>query len=435
MGTKPTSSATSKLSEAIARTREAVLSRHYPQAGEGVAGAVPAMLSPAATPADQGAQPPERHEELRESSAGEHFPVTPRVVVRGASVQDRAAQIVTAAEECGRVHTERAHKAYKLLVCAALALLGRNGAAGRPNRVSFFMVADELPELLGVGRATAYRALDDLRAGGLVARRTWYTTGSRQDRATGERTRGTVAGGVVVDVVLTPERGTAAKVTAAELRGKFRDLDADRSTGRTAWQWKLEQGKARAEVAALEKRTAEMRADPTLMDAREFCRLEARAEELRQSLSTFQGEQAVTHLLRWALSAHFDSSPASLTVSRPLEVVYSLADLKHASRQERGALVDERARALLAAFGDRAGSLNMWRRLLWCSIFADERDPGALEALSTFLVRLVADVREWPDMRRAGAVLVARLKASGWWDHLETVRFERRATLTKLKAA
>ena len=360
-------------------------------------------------------------------------PTLPRVVVRGSSIKERAEQIATAAEECGRVHSDRARQVYALLTCGALALLAQQGATGRPNRFAYFMVADELPELLGLSRATVYRALDELAAGGLVARRGWKTNGSRLNPKTGERTRGVVTAGLVIDVVLTPERGTAAKVTRHELRGRtFRDLDADRSTKRTAWNWKLEQAARRAELATLEQRAATMRANPSEMDAGAFCRLEEQIEAVRQSVLSIQGEQAITHLLRWALYIPPHLSPVTLTVSRPLEAVYALADLKNASQQERGAMVDERARAFLAIYGDDERSLGMWRRLLWNSIFAEERDAGALDALTAFLARLVADLREWEGMRSAGSVLMARLRKSGWWDHLETVRFERRASFTKI---
>ena len=58
--------------------------------------------------------------------------------------------------------------------------------------------------------------------------------------------RYTAAAGIVVDVVLTPAQGTRARVPAEALSNRrYRNLDADRQVGRTAWQWMTEVGEAR----------------------------------------------------------------------------------------------------------------------------------------------------------------------------------------------
>ena len=148
-------------------------------------------------------------------------------------MEERADAIVRAALDCGRLHSDRAERVYRLLVTAALAhhVALRPEAKVTPNHHSFFLVLDELPALMGVSRPTVFRALDNLKAGGLVDRRAWFTSTKNQEK--GQRC--TLTGGVV-DVILTPAQGTEARVRAEYLRVHYRDLDADRKVGRTAWQ-------------------------------------------------------------------------------------------------------------------------------------------------------------------------------------------------------
>ena len=199
----------------------------------------------------------------------------PTIRIKGLTVMDRSESIVEAAEDCGRIHSERSKALYTLLVAGALGqhVALRPTVRVTPNRMTFFLVVDELPVLLGVCRATIYRAFDDLAKAGLVARRPWFTS-SRMGNG------GTVTGGVVVDVVPSPAQGTEARVRAEYLRQQYRNLDADRHAGRTAWQWMTEVKEAETQARALEAEAEVLPLDAT--NLRQIDALRARAADLRQ---------------------------------------------------------------------------------------------------------------------------------------------------------
>ncbi|MGY2896771.1 hypothetical protein [Deinococcus sp. UYEF24] len=351
--------------------------------------------------------------------------VAPTVILRGKTVLERADVIVQAADDCGRVHSERAKRLYHFLVMAALAehMALRPEAVVTPNRMTSFFVVDELPLLLGVCRATVYRAFGELTAGGLIERRPWFTS----SRLTGGNKKGTVTGGVVADVVLTPTQGTKACVRADYLRKTYRNLDADRHAGRTSWQWMTEVKETHAQARTLEAEAAVLSCNATTIH--EINLLKGRAASLRQSILPSNLENKLQHLLRWTLSSS-DSNPVTLTVSGRQEAVYRLGELTAASPQQRGQLIQERAEALCLATGDGGQNLRFWRWLLWRMTELEHAQPGCISAMISSLLRLMTDIQEWGEaqglvrpLKRAGALFISRLKSSGWWEELRGVKF------------
>ena len=323
-----------------------------------------------------------------------------------------------AAEDCGRLHSERARRLYEFLATAALAqhVAARPDLRITPSRITYFIVADELPLLLNLSRATVYRAFDDLKAGGLVERRPWYTS---SNLAGGK----TVTAGVVVDVVLTPAQGTAARVRAEYLRQRYRNLDADRHIGRTAWRWMTEVREAKALAQALEAEAAALL--PSSQTTKQIAGIKDRAKGLRQSVLLSEKDAQINYLLRWTLDLP-DSTPVVLTVSARQDAVYRLADLTTAAPQQRGTLIEERAQALCLTTGDAAHNISFWRWLLWRMVGLECVQPGCISALMTSLLRLMADIREWGKdavrpLKSPGALFVSRLKVSGWWEELKGV--------------
>jgi len=344
------------------------------------------------------------------------------VILKGKTITERADTIVLAAEDCGRLHSERAKRLYRFLIMAALAehLVLRPEVKVTPNRITLFFVADELPLLLGVCRATIYRAFEDLTESGLVARRSWFTS----SRLVGGGKKGTVTGGVVAEVVLTPTQGTAAFVRAEHLRKVYRNLDADRHAGRTSWQWMTEVKESHVQAQALEAEANALPQNATTI--RKINLLKEEAVKLRQSILSNEIEKKLQHLLRWTLSLP-NSNPGSLTVSARQEAVYRLGELATASPQQRGAMIQERAEALCLVTGDNEQSLRFWRWLLWRMTIVEHVQPGCISAITAALMRLLVDIQEWGDerverpLRRAGALFVSRLKASGWWQEFAAV--------------
>ena len=341
----------------------------------------------------------------------------PTVRVAGPTLLERATAIVTAAEDCGRLHSERAKRLYTFLVCGALGLhlARRPGVTVTPNRIILFFVADELATFLPDSRATIYRAFKDLKAAGLVAHRPWYTS---------SRVRGgnTVAAGVVADVVLTPTLATEARVRTEDLRPSYRHLDADRHAGRTAWKWMTGIKEIKAQAQTLEDQAGCLVVDAS--NVRQINALRQRAAELRQSISSKQIKEQLDHFLRWSLSTP-DLQPVMLTVSASQDVVYRLGELTTATPEQRRGMIEERAQALCRATGDQAHNINFWRWLLWRTVELDYAQPGHLPALVSTLLRLLTDLKEWAldqsaqrPLRRPGALFISRLKASGWWEAL-----------------
>ncbi|GAA4001318.1 hypothetical protein GCM10022631_09880 [Deinococcus rubellus] len=337
------------------------------------------------------------------------------MILKRQSVVEQAEAITQAALDCGRIHTDRAEQLYRLLTTAALAhhFQLRPDAKVTPNRLAFFLVVDELPELLGLGRATVYRAFADLKWGGLVDHRAWRTSSTM---AGGK----TVAGGVVVEVILTPRQGTQARVRAEYLRQHYRNLDADRFAGRTAWQWKTEFKEHQTLACQLEEQAAQLLPH----EYRQAKALRARAEEVRQSISFEQIETKINHILRWTLSLS-EIQPVSLTVSQRQDVVYRLGDLLTATPQQRGAMIEERAQLLCEAVGDQNSNRRFWCWLLWRGLALAFARPAGFAALQASLLRLMVDIREWAEdqhtgrpLKRPAALFISRLKKSDWWDEL-----------------
>ena len=373
-----------------------------------------------------------------------------RVTVRlkSRSVEEQTEAIVQAARDHHRLHTDRAAAVYGLLVAATLAhhVALRPDVKATPSRLMAFMVLDELPTLLGLSRATVYRAFDDLEASGLVDKRAWYTDSAVRLRpkpvaknpqeidrvpAKPEKKKApgrfTAAAGIVVDVVLTPAQGTRARVPAEALsHRRYRNLDADRQAGRTAWQWMTEVGKARQLIQSLEAQAGDLPQDKE--HSLKIKALKQRAEEVKQSSLPAGKDAQINHLLRWTLSIP-NQNPVTLTVSAQQEAVYRLADLQTATVQQRGAMIDERAQALCLATGDELRNLGFWRWLLWRMIELEYTQPGTIHALSAALLRLLVDHREWGGDARTlrplnspAALFIARLRKTGWWQELKAMK-------------
>jgi len=361
------------------------------------------------------------------------------VRLRGESVEERVKAIVQSAKDCGRLSNSRAEKVYQLLVTATLAhhVAVRPGVNVTPNRLVTFLVVDDLTLLLDMARATVHRAFGDLKNAGLVDKRAWHTdSGVRiKKKETDDvpakaepRNIRTAAAGVLVDVVLSPGLGTKARVMKEDLqRRDYRNLDADRQTGRTAWQWTREVKENREQLKQIKLEIENLvgKKAPT----REVGLLREREEQLRQSYPIEQEVYKINHLLRWTLLLP-NQNPVTLTVSERQETVYRLGELRDATPEKLAALIDERARAICIAVDDSVRNLNFWRRLLWrLTRLEQTTQPGILQSLSAALQRLLADLREWRDdshnsrpLRNPAALLISRLKMSVWWNELNQVK-------------
>jgi len=367
--------------------------------------------------------------------------VVTRVTVRlrSESVEERVKAIVQAARDCGRLSSDRAEKVYQLLVTATLAyhVATRPEMNVTPNRLAAFLVIDDLTLLLNMARATVHRAFRDLKSAGLVDKRAWHTdSGVRIGRKknddgavkTEPTNIRTAAAGVLVDVVLSPGLGTKARVMAEDLqRRDYRNLDADRQTGRTAWQWTREVKENREQLKQIKLGIEDLVSKKA--SAREVRLLREREEQMRQSYPLEQEVYKINHLLRWTLSLP-NQNPVTLTVSERQETVYRLGELRDTDPKKLAALIDKHAQSICKAIGDNVRNLNFWRKLLWNVTHLEQTtQPGIIQSLSAALQRLLTDLREWREdsrssrpLKNPAALLISRLKMSVWWSELNQVR-------------
>ncbi len=209
------------------------------------------------------------------------------------------------------------------------------------GEVAFHLPIDLLAAHLGVDRTTIWRWTKALEGKGLIAHRTHYGTLEGQTRATGT-------------IWVVRVRPGTARIRREYLEHPWRNLEADRRVGATAWAWR----------------------------------------NLRPDLKT---------LLLWALGARRGpGAPAG--AGAPVDL-YSIAYLREASKGELPGLITQLAEHLAGILRDPS-SRRYYAGLLW-RVARGELDPWTLIHA---VQRTLIDLREgWA--RRPGALLASRLAA------------------------
>ncbi len=219
---------------------------------------------------------------------------------------------------------------------------------------------------LGLSKVTVYKHLKTLRQLGLIDSRGHTGSWFGLSRKTG----------TLFAVSLKP--GHRARVRFDDLRHKHRDLQADTMGTRTAWAF--------------------LKTEQSHPKSKEACR---------------------TALKAWAVTPG-TTSTTRLSDRKPglADTVYALETLTSTHKSRRGELIDRYALALARGFLD-SSNLNFWRKLLWDTLKRDGEGLDTIYRLQCALTRLRADVDEWKDLKKPGALLVHRLKQCGLWDTLK----------------
>jgi len=254
-----------------------------------------------------------------------------------------------------------------------------------PGQIVFHTSQELLAEALGVDVATVRRWTRRLETLGYCDSRPHYSDMSRN----GE----TVAAvdGTLYAVRLQP--GQHAHLGYDDLCHQWRDLDADRKAGRTAW--------------ALLK---------AVREEKQKARLEGK-KKLRGSASSTEGGVWVQTLKDWAVTPGTANIPLvddprnfppeeARTVQ---DVVYALPLVLDAHPTKRAALVGMLGSALARQLHDQH-SRRWYCRLIWDAYAASVEGRAGLQQLAAQLARLDADRREWGGLRNPAALLVARLR-------------------------
>ncbi len=230
---------------------------------------------------------------------------------------------------------------------------------------------------LGFSEVTLYKHLKTLNRLGLI-----HSKGHTSAFYNLARKDGTL-------IAVSLRAGVQARLRYWDLKAKYRDLTADSQSGtRTAWSI-----------------------------------LQAWKQGGVKSQSPEHKKLSYTTLCAWTLKnpdqlkpdTLFDSKPPDLGSVR--EYVYALPELLDVHQKDRGKMIERLGRVFATAFKDTT-NLKFWCWLLWRCFEGDWRGEGSLYKLQNALTRLLTDVQEWGDLKRPGALLVARLKEAGVWDGL-----------------
>lgn len=147
---------------------------------------------------------------------------------------------------------------------------------------------------------------------------------------------------------------------------------------------------------------------------------------LLEAISPLQGDEreiAVQDALKtWAVTPGNLNSPVAckgeVAPSEDLDAVqdirqiaYRLGDLQHVHPTKRPRLVGRLASALSRTLGDMH-SRRWYCLMIWSAWRGQIEGRGTLQALSTALLRLDSDRREWEGLRNPAALLVSRMRAA-----------------------
>lgn len=278
------------------------------------------------------------------------------------------------------------------LLGLAVKVLKARRYEGLPSVVEFFAPAELLIDLLDVDKTTFYRNLKPLIAAGWIDHQAHYGnvygTRSKDGQKASQKAGGSEAraDGTCWAVRLIPGH-SAARVTASFLRLEHRNLSYDKKTGNTVYN-------------TLKELNATVK-DKSL-----------KAVEVRKRLEALALPPVPS-----------DHPPLHMTVAPGLEGIYDGLQLPHLRFSERGPAVDALARLVAVMLGDTVNvrgqdNTNVYRWIFWRLLRLHDSgiDPEStnLRAVLDMVDRAVQDSRE-EFARRAGALLMSRLKASGIW--------------------
>ena len=275
-----------------------------------------------------------------------------------------------------------------------------------PRQVVVHLSAELLAKGLKRNDATVWRWTQALEDSGYLHARPHYTTSTNQD---GERV--TRVDGTLYAVRLQP--GHRARLDYRDLTRQYRDLDADRAAGRTAYR----------AIATIERLNQEEREQ---VEAAERGQNLNHLEAVPDSKNKMQGSTDILlttsrymHILKqWAVTPGQIDIPlkndpciiGAETLKGVQNVVYLLPTVLEAHPTKRGVLVDLLSATLARALNDEH-SQAFYAKAIWQAYRASAEGRAGLQVLAAQLSRLDVDRREWAELRRPAALLVARLCA------------------------
>jgi hypothetical protein len=236
-----------------------------------------------------------------------------------------------------------------------------------PSRVTFHCPAEIISTSLKISRMSLWRAVQVLKAAGLI-----------DNRAHKGNCRGRVRNtGSVWQIRLTPNHGKKCRLSYEELKHSWRPNFND----------EIRQGRSSYRALVTYKRTSR--------------------------------ELDIDLLRKWSVDSFKNSNPVNISVcNKPKNAVLEvLLDVSSARPgRDTVARVDLAAQALATALADKR-SVNFYRLIVWNALKASQRGVDLFQVLYQVAIRARVDVREnWS--RKGGAVFTSRLKQTEFWDEL-----------------
>ena len=393
-----------------------------------------------------------RELEQRRPVSRQDAPAAPRVAYRFNPSESLTACLDSA--ECPRT----ARTLFRLLHELGLESIRKRGLPVRPDIAVFHLPLELLAAHLQVDRVTVWRNLQPLKEAGLLDERDHYGTLRGQTAVTGK----VWAISTAPELVLSGH-SRRVRLTHADLKARWRDLDRDVREGRTAYELTRSETQKQADRAKREAQAEEQAAARARADQRKAEREAARARgekpltgraaatanaketkaqkprpsrtksELQQSL---EGLKAVSkaQLQNWVLAPFSDlSNDVTLTVAngpavRPLsglDAVFTLPTLAELPKRDRNAAVEQTARALAASFED-TDNLRFWCWLIWQLIRGCDQGQNWTDDVAHLLARVLHDIRHDESMNARtqlspGALVVNELRNCGLLDALRAL--------------
>lgn len=372
------------------------------------------LTPPPAAPTPPPPQPaptapaPAAHTPQRPTPLGHIIPETAWLALRGHRDQIRLSAQPRLPHQ-RRDAAQTTLKLYGVLVEAALLGYAARNAGRLPprslRRASCVLLSEIVQEALGISESTYLRHMSTLASCGLIHTRPVYGTATNPHTGVMH----TVKAATLVDVVLTPQHNTTAYAHPDDAREHSRDLDADRDRGATAYRWVLFAQEARSRLLDLRRAWQQ-----TIQPGRKRA-LQEQIEQVEESLKPLSEEWISTFIYRITVKS-IPTPPVAVIPSlageaaTPDVLPYFAGHIGAATGGDRTRLITVTARALARSLRDDH-SVRYWAGLLTQAAELHDQGIEALYRMQDAYLRVLNDLREWPDLLRPAALFNARYRA------------------------
>ena len=272
-----------------------------------------------------------------------------------------------------------------------------------PRQIVLHLCAELIAATLKISENTLRDWTAQLTEAGHLYARAHKTT------ATLEGEQKTVVDGMLYAVRLAP--GHEARLRYEDYKRQYRDLDADRAAGRTAYNAIRNAQRRAEELAEAEKLNAVLDGEKNTEGSQDLTgRVQAELREQLRRWAVIPGNITLENPLN-ADPAVFSPEEVAARLNGVQDVVYLLPTLTEAHVSKRAALVGIMASAIAKDLGDE-GSRRYFCKIIWQAWQDELEGRSGLQHLAAQLQRLEVDRREWKELRNPAALLAARLRAA-----------------------